>query len=405
MKIFYECLILSSFLLIAGCAAEYNSVEFQKELNVKLADTLATKETVLLFYNLKKLARTNIIFGQQDATAYGVGWSGEPNRSDINDVIHSFPGVYGWDFSWLFIRQDSAIIENALSRLVKDAYYRGGVNIFCWHYGNPATGNSFYDTTAAVYKITPGGGFYLKYLRDLDRIADYVSHLKDSTGNPIPVIFRPYHEFDGSWFWWGKNFTSREEFIRLWRTTVTYLRDKRKVRNLLFAFSPDRMFKTKEEYLERYPGDDYVDILGTDIYYDFTPYGDGLEWINKKLKLLTEIAAEKNKIAAFTETGLEGIVNDKWWTQCLDKAIRGDSIKLAFVMVWRNANDQHHYAPYKNHPSAPDFAAFALDQKNIFGNLLPDLYGRPLADTDLEYIRKEKFIALMDVISGILILH
>ena len=394
------CFLFFAVTFLAGCTAEYNSVEFQKQLNVKLADSSATKNTVLLFYNLKKLSEKKIIFGHQDATAYGVGWRGESKRSDIKDVINRFPGLYGWDFNTLFWPDNQKFENFPLPKLVKEVYSGGGVNIFCWHYNNPVTGNSFYDTTITVRKIIPGGGFYLKYLNDLDKIADFVSQLKDSSGNLIPLIFRPYHEFDGSWFWWGKHFCTREEFIELWRTTVNYLVNKRKVKNLLFAFSPDRNFHSEKDYLDRYPGDEYVDILGTDIYYDFVPDGDGLEWIQKKLQIITNIAEKKNKISAFTETGLEGVVNDQWWTGRLLKAIDKDSVKLAFVMVWRNANTSHHYAPYKGHPSAGNFVEFSMHPKILFEDELPDLYKMPVDENAFKKIdegKKEelvKFIAM-----------
>lgn len=383
-------ILVLAALFINGCAPEVQKVITQKDLNIKLVDSLATTETVFLFNNLKKISEQNVVFGHHETTAYGIGWAGEPNRSDIKDVANDYPGVYGWDFGSIFWPDNYDLKKFPVDKFVKDAYEREGINIFCWHASNPVTQKGFYDTTVAVKKIIPGGGYYLRYLGWLDRIADFVEQLKDSTGKPIPIIFRPFHEFDGSWFWWGKRHCTREEFIELWRTTVDYLKNKRKLRNILYAFSPDRNFYSEEDYLDRYPGDDYVDILGTDIYYDFTPDGDGLEWITKKLKIVSALAEKKNKIAAFTETGLEGIVNDKWYTDRLLKSFDDDSIKIAFVMVWRNANKTHHYAPYKGHPSAVDFVDFALTPKIIFEKQLKGLYSKPFTAADLEKIRNEK---------------
>ncbi len=378
--------------------AEFNTVEFLKKNNLKLVDTNATKETAVLYYNLKILSNTNTIFGHHDATAYGVGWNGEEDRADVKDVTSSYPGLYGWDFGILAWKSKVKNEDRLISRLVRKAYSRGGVNTFCWHAPNPVTDKSFYDTTIAVPKILPGGGYYLKYLRMLDQIADFVETLKDSTGKPIPLIFRPFHEFDGSWFWWGKNFCSSNEFKRLWRTTVEYLRDKRGLRNILYAYSPDRNFYTEEEYLERYPGDEYVDILGIDDYYDFMPDGDGIQWIQKKLAIVTSIAKRKNKIAAFTETGLEGIVDSSWWTEKLYKTIEGDSIKIAYLMVWRNANKNHHYAPYKGHPSEDDFVKFTLTKKILLEKDLPDLYSEPIKEDIINQINLKQKIELLKAV-------
>ncbi|MEW6701218.1 MAG: glycosyl hydrolase [Bacteroidota bacterium] len=395
-------LVISIVVVITGCVPEFNSIEFQRELNVKLVDTSASKETVLLFHNLKKLSEEKIIFGHQDATAYGVGWSGDSNRSDIKDVINSYPGLYGWDFSFLNRQKNVDTQKYFMAALVKESFARGGVNTFSWHYNNPATDSSFYDTTIVVNKILPGGGYYLKYLSALDTIAGYSKTLVDSEGNLIPIIFRPYHEFDGNWFWWGKPFCSKDEFIELWKTTVDYLKNKKRVKNFIYAFSSDRKFKTEKEFLERYPGDEYVDILGMDNYYDFTPDGNGLEWVKKKLKIISDVALKKNKIAAFTETGLDTIPDPLWWTDKLFKVVDDDSIKIAYIMVWRNANGEHHFAPYKGHASAEDFVKFGLHPKILFENQLPDLYTKPLNDDTIRSIDKRKKIELIKILGSVL---
>lgn len=359
-----------------ACSPGFNSMQFQRELGIKLADTSATKETVLLFYNLKKLSQKKIIFGHQHSTAYGVGWKNEPGRSDIKDVVNTFPGLYGWDFEP--VTSPNTIQNDWMKKFVVEAYNRGGINTFCWHYNNPVTGKNFYDTTVAVKHILPGGSHYPEYLKALDSIAEYSRYLIDGNDNLIPIIFRPFHEFDGFWFWWGKFFCSKEEFISLWQFTVDYLKNNKGVTNFLYAFSPDRNFYNEEDFFERYPGDDFVDIIGMDNYFDFTPDGDGLEWIGKKLELLSSIAQERNKIAAFTETGLESIPDADWWTGKLLKTIEKESIKIAYVMVWRNADKKHHYAPYKGHPSEKDFIEFKKSPRILFEDNLPNLYHEKL---------------------------
>jgi mannan endo-1,4-beta-mannosidase len=72
----------------------------------------------------------------------------------------------------------------------------------------------------------------------LDRVADFFASCRGEHGELIPLIFRPFHEHTGSWFWWGAAHASDEEFIALWRFTVDYLRKERGFSHLLFAFSP-----------------------------------------------------------------------------------------------------------------------------------------------------------------------
>ncbi len=75
-----------------------------------------------------------------------------------------------------------------------------------------------------------------------------------------------YHEHTGAWFWWGgSEQCTPEEYKQLWTMTVDHLRNKKNVHNLLYAYSPSET-KDETEFLERYPGDEYVDIVGYDCY-------------------------------------------------------------------------------------------------------------------------------------------
>jgi len=99
----------------------------------------------------------------------------------------------------------------------------------------------------------------------LDKVAVFLQSLKGKHGEYVPVIFRPFHELNGSWFWWGGKNCKSSEPIQLWKFTVSYLRDTKNIHQLLYAFNTDR-FSSEEEYLERYPGNEWVDIIGFDIY-------------------------------------------------------------------------------------------------------------------------------------------
>jgi len=372
-KLFLSVVIGFSAVLLSSCVP-YNSVKFQKEVGVKLADTLATKETVILFHNLREISNQGkIIFGHQNSTEYGVFWRNDSIRSDVKDVCGSFPGVYGWDFESI-PKVDSEKVKHRVPLLVRQAYERGGINTFSWHIPNPVTDSTFYDTTIAVRHILPGGRYFHKYLRMLDTMVEYSKQFVDENKKPIPIIFRPYHEFDGHWFWWGKPFCTREEFIQLWQITVDYLRTYKQVNNFLYAYSPDRNFFSEQEYLDRYPGDDYVDIFGMDNYFDFELGGDSSQFVQKKLIIITQIAEKKNKIAAFTETGQQLVPDTTWFTKRLYPMMDSDSVRIAYVMVWRNAHRRHFYVPYPGHPAAKDFVEFRYLPRMLFEDDLPDMY-------------------------------
>ncbi|WP_289659340.1 glycoside hydrolase family 26 protein [Flavobacterium panacagri] len=351
-------------------------------------DKKATKETKNLYRNLKTISKKHILFGHQHALEYGHGWSNEPNRSDVKSVTGSHPAVVGIDFSDFSGRSDEQFqkTKEILRKNVINTYERGGVTTVSWHFNNPASEGGFYwkdgISTASMALIKPGGSHHEKYKEILKRIADFAHSVKAKNGTLAPMIFRPYHEFDGDWFWWGKSHTSKEDFIAVWQFTVSYLRDILGVHNFIYAFSPDNQFNSESEYLERYPGDNYVDMLGMDDYGDFGRDGKyDLEAGLKKLKIFSDLAIKKKKLAAFTETGLESIPNEKWWTEVLLKTLKSDNLQLAYVLVWRNdiTSPTHYYAPFPGQVSEKDFVKFYEDPFTLFEKDLKNLYTKKLS--------------------------
>jgi mannan endo-1,4-beta-mannosidase len=347
-------------------------------------DYKATKETVALFNNLLKLSKEHILFGHQHATEYGHGWFGEEGRSDVKSVTGSHPAVIGIDFSGLSGRPKEEIEKSkaSLKKQIIDTYNRGGVITVAWHFSNPVTPQTgFYwkDSVSApaVKNIIPGGSHHAQYKEILRTVADLAKSVKGKDGKLAPMIFRPFHEFDGDWFWWGKNHCTKEKFISLWRFTVSYLRDELGVHNFLYAFSPDNKFNSEAEFLDRYPGDEWVDMVGMDNYGDFGRNGKyNLEAGIKKLKIVSDYAQKAGKLAAFTETGLESIADKDWWTASLLQSLKAEKMQLAYVLVWRNdaRSPTHYYAPYPDHPSVPDFMKFYQDPYTLFEADLPDMY-------------------------------
>ena len=351
--------------------------------NVRLIDANATAETKALYYNLHRLSKDHILFGHQHATEYGHGWQGDEDRSDVKSVTGSHPAVIGVDFSGLSGRPDAEVENNKtlLRKNIAATYDRGGVTTVSWHFNNPASAGGFYwkDSVSApaVKYIIPGGEYHEKYKAILQTIGNLVKEIKGKDGKQVPMIFRPYHEFDGDWFWWGKSHCTTEEFIILWKFTVSYLRDSLEVHNFIYAFSPDNKFDKEAAYLKRYPGDEWVDILGIDNYGDWGRDGKyNVDAGIKKLQIISDYAIKKNKVAAFTETGLESIPNTTWWTETLLKSLKSNNLQLAYVLVWRNdtKSPTHFYAPFPGHTSVPDFLNFYNDPFTLFENDLPKMY-------------------------------
>ncbi|MDR0412383.1 MAG: glycoside hydrolase family 26 protein [Dysgonamonadaceae bacterium] len=349
-----------------------------------MVDKNATIETVALYDNLDKLSNSHILFGHQAATEYGRGWYGDKDRSDVKDATGSHPAVVGHDFQnfTYAVQEETSIKEEQLrlAGLISEQYNRGGVITIAWHFPNPVAGDSFYwddESVPAVSEIIPGGAYHERYKEILGRVGDFAHLVKGAKGEAVPMIFRPYHEFDGSWFWWGAEHASPADFIQLWQFTVSYLRDSLHVHNFIYAFSPDCKYNTEEEYLEKYPGDEWVDLVGVDNYHDFGRDADGsLDAGGKKLQIVSDYAEKHKKLAAFTETGLESIPDTTWWTNTLLKTLKESNIKMTYVLVWRNdsQSETHYYASPAGHPSHADFVEFYNDPYTLFSNDLSDIY-------------------------------
>ncbi len=343
---------------------------------MKLIDGKATRRTQKLAEHLFQLSGRHILFGHQSAVSYGHGWSGDRGRSDVKDVSGSHPAVVGLDFMDLFDEnnQPDAKRSERLRKDILDVYSWGGVVTMAWHMNNPITKDGFYSkpgSGSVLSDIKPGGKYQDRYQKKLHSLATFIKTLKGKDGEPIPLIFRPFHEADGNWFWWGKAHAERSDFIEVWRYTVSYLRDSLQIHNLIYAYSPDALFKTETDFLERYPGDEWVDMVGMDNYADFGREGHyDLDAAALKLSIVSSYAEKKAKLAAFTETGLESIPNENWWTQVLLKTLKENPLKLSYVLVWRNdeRSATHYYAPFPGHKSSADFLRFRADDYVLFAD-------------------------------------
>lgn len=363
----------------------YNeSARFESHIQLsldELIDGQATRETHYLYQNLKNMSVDYLLFGMHDATGYGVGWRGDNDRSDVKNVCGSYPAVFSWDVSWIMNSRD-----------LRDVYYRfllgykmGAVTTLCWHQLDPDKKGFYYDRVnhPVVPAILPEGEDHVFYKNSLRRLAVFVKTLRGENGESEPIIFRPYHEHNGNWFWWGKGHCTEQEYISLWRFTVHYLRDSLNVHNFIYAFSPDgNQYEEKSEYLYGYPGDDYVDILGMDFYFGS---GDEIEIkkFQQRLIHIMEYARDKHKLAALTEVGdrygwdeTDRLEIDRWFTRCLLAPIKDHPLarEISYAAVWRNAHENHHFAPYPGHPSVPDFLEFYRDSVTLFLDDLPDMY-------------------------------
>jgi len=311
-------------------------------------------------------------FGHHDDTAYGHTWQYVNGSSDVKAITGEYPGLMSWDLGMIELdstKNLDGVPFTFIAEEIAKQHDRGGINTISWHPRNPISGGDSWDvTTSPLPQMATDTALNATMKAWIDRAARFISSLKDSEGNSIPVIFRPWHENSGTWFWWGAGNSTPEQYIALWHMTRERF-DSLKVDNVVWAYSPDKDL-TREQYFSTYPGDGYVDILGTDIYHfgGETGVTDYTNRIKAQLPYVAEEARKRGKIAALTETGLEGLEMSDWYTRVLAPAIEG--LPIAYVCVWRNAIESekpnHFYAPYPGHPAEGDFKKWHDTSKAIF---------------------------------------
>ncbi len=236
-----------------------------------------------------------------------------------------------------------------------------------------------------VNQILPGGAYHKVYTAYLDMIADYAKQVEGA------ILFRPFHENTGSWFWWGAAFCDAETYKNVFRYTVEYLRDTKNVHNMLYEYGPSNTGTgSVKEYGLRYPGDGYVDLVGFDMY-DQKPSDDGnfMQQFQKQLKVVESFAKQHGKLLAVTETGAAndpapgdnqtallktGNGNKDWYQQMLDIVSESEA---SYYLLWANFSKKDgFYTPYvdqvnedgslQGHEMLDYFISFYNDGRSIF---------------------------------------
>ncbi|HYW95945.1 MAG TPA: glycosyl hydrolase, partial [Bacteroidales bacterium] len=213
-------------------------------------DTLSgpdpSPEAVALFRFLQDMSGKKILSGQMWAP-----W-GIDELNYLQNVTGKLPAVRGADL--ITESANDSEIQNLVNW-----WNRGGIPTLMWHWGAPGVGEGYENSKAEIdidKCFEEGTVEYSEMWRELKLKADHLQVLRDAH---VPVLWRPLHELNGSWFWWGKQGPDR--FKKLWRTMYDYFVHERGLNNLIWVLcymdTPDGAW---------YPGDEYVDIAGADTY-------------------------------------------------------------------------------------------------------------------------------------------
>ena len=331
-----------------------------------------------LMERLDTLRSKGYMFGHQDDPFYGLTWAYDQDSSDVKNVCGDWPAVMGFELGGIEMGDAKNLNSVPFTRMTEEIikhYERGGIVTISWHPRNPVTtieggglaGQKFPEGTAwdisdttVVKQVLVDGDKHDLFLMWMRRVGDFLATLETAEGQKVPVIFRPWHENTGSWFWWGEKLCTADEYKGLWNLLQDYL-NGRGFDNLLWAYSPGMAANLDEaKYLERYPGDDRISIVGID-GYQWGPKEDFVAQLDQNLAMLTKFAADRGKIAALTECGLKNLTDPTWWTSTLTPVL--DKHQISYFLVWRNYNKEW-FGPSPSQPDAPYFKEM-YDKENV----------------------------------------
>lgn len=333
--------------------------------NASMSTNLTGAE--ILFKRLDSLQQKGYMYGHQDDPFYGLTWEWDENRSDVLATVGDYPAVMGFELGGIEMGDEKNLDSVPFNRIREELiahHERGGIVTISWHPRNPLTGGTAWDVDneQVVKSILPDGSEYEKFVLWMQRIGDFISTLKNKDGQPIPIIFRPWHENNGSWFWWGQKLCTDEEFHGLWNLLQDNF-NERGFNNLLWSYSPniDGMM-TEETFLMRYPGNERVSLIGLDAYQWGTEE-DFVKQLSADLSMISEFAKKNNKLLALTECGYKNIPDSTWWTRVLMPIL--DQFKPCYFLTWRNAKHEY-FAPDPNQVSAADFKKLYEADNSLF---------------------------------------
>jgi beta-mannanase len=212
----------------------------------QLSNPKATKEAKALYSYLQDMYGKKILSGQM--------WSswGIDELKYINEVTGKQPAIRGMDF---ISERDN---ENEVKFAI-DWWKTGGIPTIMWHMGAPGIGEGYENSKKEIdidKVFEKGTRENTVFWKELKSKGDLLQKINEAH---VPVLWRPFHELNGNWFWWGKQ--GPEKFKKLWITMYDYYTKERKLNNLIWVLcytgKPDSAW---------YPGDQYVDIAGADMY-------------------------------------------------------------------------------------------------------------------------------------------
>lgn len=320
-----------------------------------------------LIERMTELSKKGIMYGHQDDPFYGTTWQWEKGRSDTYELVGDYPGVMGFDLGGLEQKHDKNLDSVPFEWIREEAVNHvknGGVVTFSWHPRNPRTGSNAWDVSdpTTVQNILPGGEQYELFVEWMNDVATFLETLVDENGQPIPFILRPWHEYNGSWFWWGWKNCTNEQWLALWNMFQDYM-NERMPTNIVWCCSPNLDGHFTTEYLEsRFPEQGRVDILGYDTYQWGTEK-DFVEQSTADINFLYAYAQSHGMLFTISECGIQNSPVADWWTRVFLPLTEGKEV--CYFLPWRNWHKEH-FGAAKGLATEEDFIKLYKNPRTLF---------------------------------------
>lgn len=198
--------------------------------------------------------------------------AGSTRLAGVEKLTGLYPAVFGQDFgfsaagTWDGINFRQQIVDEAIRR-----HNDGFIITLMWHAVRPIDEEPVDFIKSIQGKLseqqwlellTSGTEIHERWKSQVDVIAFFLKQLREAA---VPVLWRPYHEMNGGWFWWGKR-TGEMGYRKLYRMLFERLTGFHRLNNLLWVFNANEVRANVDPYHLYYPGDDVVDVLATDVY-------------------------------------------------------------------------------------------------------------------------------------------
>jgi len=251
----------------------------------------ATAEARALLKTICSLSGKVILSGQHNFPNHLSKWS-----EHAAEVTGKYPYIWGSDFGFTAEGKDAITGRDAMIEEARRQHAAGSIITLMWHVvrpvdNEPSTWRESVQGKLSDFEwrelMTPGTNLHRRWMAQIDTAAGHLKKLQDAK---IPVLWRPYHEANGNWFWWGGR-KGESGFAALYRMTYDRMVNHHHLDNLLWVWNSNAPNKNAGPYADFYPGPQYCDILATDVYGEFlrSHYFDLLELANGKPVALGEV--------------------------------------------------------------------------------------------------------------------